>query len=509
MFKFLSCESILILIAALFVQTGATSQVINPKRELRGVWIATVANIDWPSSPGLTVERQKKELLKILDHHEDLGINALFFQIRPTTDAFYAKGEELWSYYLSGKQGKAPDPFYDPLQFLIDEAHYRGMELHAWFNPYRAANDNDPNKVSEDHISKLMPEWFFEYEGKTYFDPGIPAVREYIESVVLNVVENYDIDGIHFDDYFYPYPGKEMLPDSISFLKYGEANFDRIEDWRRNNVDLLVESLTKVIHDAKPYVKFGISPFAIWRNEKEDPRGSESNGFTNYDGLYADVYNWMENQWLDYVMPQIYFPFHYTPAPFEKLLKWWGDNRFGRHVYVGQGVYRAEQNKNGWEDRSQLPRQVKSIRQDANAQGSVYFSSKSLSNNLGGFRDSLRHRYYRFPALLPPMPWLDNAAPASPVNLRHTQIDRFVRLRWDDPESRDTPYGYIVYRFGENENINFERPDNIIHISFDSDKTFFFDTNVRKGKSYRYYVSSLDRLKNEGHAIGIQVQVHE
>ncbi|WP_220273422.1 glycoside hydrolase family 10 protein [Pontibacter diazotrophicus] len=225
---------------------------LSPKREFRGVWVATVSNIDWPSkpAPGTTSSVQKQELIQILDEHQKTGINAIMLQVRPSTDAFYAKSREQWSMFLTGKQGVAPQPFYDPLEFAIEEAHKRGMELHAWFNPYRATNNLIDSLTSAAHITRTQPDLFFTYGGKKYFNPGLPEVRAYITGVIMDVVRNYDIDGVHFDDYFYPYPGKEALPDSITFQQYN-SGFDSIEDWRRNNVDVLIQALSDSIHAEK------------------------------------------------------------------------------------------------------------------------------------------------------------------------------------------------------------------------------------------------------------------
>lgn len=490
----------LILVFLIATQNGilAQNQSSAPLYEFRGVWIATVANIDWPSNPGLSTQDQKRELRWILDEHQRMGLNAIIFQVRPTADAFFAKGKEPWSYYLTGKQGEAPVPMYDPLDFAIKAAHDRNMELHAWFNPYRASQDSDRRKRSSDHISYTKPDWFFKYGNKTYFNPGLPEVREYLVNVVLDVVRNYDVDGIHLDDYFYPYPGEESLPDSMTYEKYGAGEFSSINDWRRHNVDLLVKELNEKIHKVKPYVKFGISPFAIWRNKTEDPRGSETNGFTNYDGLFADVYKWLEEGWLDYVNPQIYFPFQYPPAAFEKLLDWWSENSFGTQVYIGQAPYRSLEGKNGWEDWSQLPRQVRALRHKENIVGSVYFSSRSLMNNMAGFADSLQNDLYQNPALPPPMKWLDSIPPAPPQKIRPTVIDRFVRLRWESikkAKDNEEAYGYVVYRFEGNERIDLEDAAYIHGISF-KQEPFYFDTKCEPGKKYRYVVRIMDRVKN-------------
>lgn len=476
-----------------------------PKREFRGVWIATVQNIDWPSKPkqGVDSQQQMQELVDIFDAHQKTGINAVMLQVRPSADAFYAKGREQWSMFLTGKQGTLPEPFYDPLEFAIEEAHKRGMELHAWINPYRASTSLVDSLVSTEHISRIQPDWFFTYGDKKYFNPGLPEVRHYLVDVIMDVVRNYDIDGIHFDDYFYPYPGKAALPDSITYMlhKQGIAN---VEDWRRNNVDQLIKDLSEAIKKEKKHVKFGISPFAIWRNKAQDPNGSESSGgLSGYSALYADARKWMQEGWLDYINPQLYFPFGYTPAPYEKLLDWWAANSYGKHVYIGQGVYRAMEDREGWRDRQQLPNQVRYLRANPRVQGSVYFSSRSLTNNLAGFRDSLQHDLYRYPALQPVMPWLGMAKPAQPENVREDKfLLVFPRLRkaiirWDYPDQEEDVYGFVVYRFDENEPINLEHARNIRRIQFNDYELGFFDKTAERGKTYKYVVTSIDRLKNE------------
>ncbi|RYE52282.1 MAG: glycoside hydrolase, partial [Sphingobacteriales bacterium] len=270
-------------ISDLFAQTTAK---IAPKREFRGVWVATVENIDWPSKPGLTADQQKQELIGILEQHKANGINAIMLQIRPAADAFYSRSREPWSKWLTGKQGLAPAPGYDPLEFAINEAHLRGMELHAWFNPYRASMGAS-TVFSPDHMTQKRPDLFFTYGGKKQFDPGIPEVRDYIIQVVLDVVKGYDIDGVHFDDYFYPYRIEgQKINDAATYSKYNQG-FGNIADWRRNNVNILIKSLNDSIHYHKKHVKFGISPFGIWRNFKEDTLGSRTNGLSNYGELYA------------------------------------------------------------------------------------------------------------------------------------------------------------------------------------------------------------------------------
>ncbi|MHC2992368.1 glycoside hydrolase [Pontibacter sp. HJ8] len=494
-----------LLIALLLCSATLFAQQTNqpPKREFRGVWIATVQNIDWPSKPkpGVDSETQKQELLSILDEHQRTGINAIMLQIRPSTDALYAKGREQWSMFLTGKQGKAPAPFYDPLEFAIAEAHKRGMELHAWINPYRATTSLVDSLTSPDHITRTTPDWFFTYDDKKYFNPGLPEVQQYLVDVIMDVVRHYDVDGIHFDDYFYPYPGKTPLPDSASYTRYGQ-NFASIEDWRRNNVDVLIKTLSDSIHAEKKHMKFGISPFGIWRNQAQDSLGSESNGLSGYSALYADARKWVQEGWVDYINPQLYFPFHYKAAPYEKLLDWWAANANGKHVYIGQGVYRAMEDREGWRDKQQLPNQVRYLRENPAVQGSVYFSSKSLTNNLAGFRDSLQYDFYRYPALQPTMPWLGELAPVAPLKLREDKFLFFRRwkkakLKWDSPDQQEKVYGYVVYRFDENEPINLEQSKSILKITFDGSMNSFHDESAERGKSYQYVVTAIDRLKNE------------
>ncbi len=490
----------ILFLLSLPVYINAKENSGNPKREFRGVWVATVANIDWPSKPGLSTETQKAELIRILDNHQKSGINAIMLQIRPATDALYGKGRELWSRFLTGTQGKAPSPYYDPLDFAISEAHKRGMELHAWFNPYRATFNLIDSHTSPMHITKQRPEWFFTYGGKKLFNPGIPEVREYIVKVIMDVVKNYDIDGVHFDDYFYPYPeSNQTLRDHETFYKYG-SQFRKIEDWRRNNVDTLIHVLSDSIHAEKSYVKFGISPFGIWRNLSQDPDGSESTGFDGYGKLYANARKWVKSGWLDYINPQIYFPFYYTVAPYEKLVDWWSRNTFGKHLYVGQGAYRAMENRPGWSDRAQIIDQVRYLRNNERVQGSVFFSSKSLTNNLAGVNESLRRDFYRYPALQPAMSWLDPVDPLPPAEVAAKAVTKGVLINWKAPlkaSDGDLAYGYVVYRFEQGEKIDTERADRIVKITFDSAQTSFTDNAVSADHTYNYIVRSIDRLKNE------------
>ncbi|MGN6616748.1 MAG: glycoside hydrolase family 10 protein, partial [Ilyomonas sp.] len=294
----------------------------SPKYEFRAVWVATVENIDWPSRKGLSTEEQKAEFIRLLDMNKRNGMNAIIMQIRPVADAFYPSPFEPWSEYLTGKQGVAPNPYYDPLKFMIEETHKRGMEFHAWLNPYRAVFNIYKSSVAPNHITRTHPEWFLNYGDKKYFDPGQPEAMEFVAKVVKDIVSRYDLDGIHMDDYFYPYriPGKDF-PDNKTYLKYGDGLTK--DDWRRSNCDSIIKLIHDVIIDTKPMVKFGISPFGVWRNKSKDPMGSDTRaGVTNYDDLYADILLWLKEGWIDYVAPQLYWEIGHPLCDYETLLNW-------------------------------------------------------------------------------------------------------------------------------------------------------------------------------------------
>jgi len=391
-------SSLMVMLSALLIGNSMAQTPVKP--EFRGVWIATVSNIDWPVTPTVNSEIQKASFVKLLDMHQANGINAIIMQIRPATDALYPSPYEPWSEWLTGKQGQPPVPYYDPLEFMIAEAHKRGMEFHAWMNPYRAVFNIGKSSISATHITRVHPEWFLNYGDKKYFDPGNKEAQQYVVEVVRDVVKRYDIDAIHFDDYFYPYriPNKEFL-DGKSYTKYGKG-MDK-DEWRRSNVDSVILKLHTVIKTTNPHCQFGISPFGVWRNSDKDPIGSLTKaGQTNYDDLYADILLWLRNSWIDYVAPQLYWEFGHPLVAFETLSKWWGEHTYGKNCYIGLGMYRAGSNT-AWRDKTQLPKQIEEIRKNPNLQGMIFFSSKSIEKNLNGWSDSLRLKYFKEPAPLP------------------------------------------------------------------------------------------------------------
>ena len=387
---------------------------VSPAYEFRAVWVATVSNIDWPSRKNLSVEQQKQEFTRLLDMHQANGMNAVIVQVRPAADALYPSPYEPWSEFLTGRQGVAPAPYYDPLEFMINETHKRGMEFHAWLNPYRAVFNMLTSSVAPDHLTKTKPDWFLVYGGKKYFNPGLPEVRQHTVKVVKDLVARYNIDGVHMDDYFYPYriEGKEF-PDQKTYAQYGRGLSK--DDWRRSNCDSVIYELFTAIRSVKPKMRFGISPFGIWRNKSQDPMGSDTRGGqTNYDDLYADILLWLQKGWIDYVTPQLYWERGHKLADYDVLLKWWNEHAYGKHLYIGHGIYRAGTNA-AWRNPDEIPAEIRELRKYNTTQGSIYFNSKVFEKNPNGWNDSLRNNYYRHPALIPAMPWIDNAIPSQPL----------------------------------------------------------------------------------------------
>lgn len=401
-------------IPAISFCTAAQNRDAGPRTEMRGVWIATVANIDWPSRPGLSSRQQKAEFDSLLNVLQSMNMNAVFVQVRPAGDALYKSKIVPMSAFLTGKQGRQPDdPSYDPLAYMVAAAHRRGMEFHAWMNPYRATWDADTAALDKKHPLKSLPAskkraWFFRYSKKWYFNPANQEVRDYLTSVVKEVVTGYEVDGIHFDDYYYPYKetGLDLdsaLNDYADFVA-GNRGLANIHDWRRDNVSKLIKSVSEVINSTKPGVQFGISPFGVWRNKDKDPDGSDTRaGITCYDDSYADVLLWLKKDWIDYVAPQLYWSIGYQPADFRILLDWWGKKTKGKKLYVGHAAYKVNSaiNDPNWKDPGEISRQIGLVRSNPGAGGSIFFSLNTLLKNELGFRESLVANQYRYPAISP------------------------------------------------------------------------------------------------------------
>jgi uncharacterized lipoprotein YddW (UPF0748 family) len=389
------------------------------RREFRGVWVASVDNIDWPSARGLSTREQQDELIAILDRAVALRLNAVILQVRPAADALYASQYEPWSEYLTGKMGRAPNPWYDPLEFAVNEAHKRGLELHAWFNPYRARHPSARSAPSPNHISVTNPELVKRYGQHLWMDPGEPAVRQRTIDVVLDVVNRYDIDGVHVDDYFYPYKEKDRrgnnieFPDASSYRRYRNSGgtLGR-DDWRRENVDSLIHQVYVRIKAAKPWVKFGISPFGTWRPGYPPQMGGR---FDSYAELYGDSRKWILNGWADYFTPQLYWPTDHPALSYTILLPWWVEqNAKGRHMWPGNYVDKVTGTPTGWPAQELLD-QIALTRAQPGATGNVYFSMRSLMYGRDGLPEKMVAGPYATKALVPASPWLDSVPPAAPI----------------------------------------------------------------------------------------------
>lgn len=418
-----------------------------PPREFRAAWIASVNNIDWPSRPGLSTAEQQAELIAILDRSVALNLNALILQVRPAADALYASSLEPWSAYLTGTMGQAPEPFYDPLAFAVEEAHKRGLELHAWFNPFRAKHAAYRGEFAESHLSRTQPGLVRSYGRSLWMDPGDPEVHRHSLAVIMDVVNRYDVDGVHIDDYFYPYQERDSVtnapipfPDDSTFALYG-GGMQR-DDWRRLNVDRFVGHLYFAVHAAKPHVKVGVSPFGIWR--PGFPAGVT--GFDAYASIYADARKWLNNGWLDYFSPQLYWRHDSPGQSYAALLAWWvGENTRRRHIWVGNFTSRTDTvaGPQTWRA-SELLRQIELTRAQPGASGNVHFSMRGLMRNRDSIADLLRRGPYSEPALVPASPWLDSLPPATPVVVLQRDPatrDRSVELR---PGSAELPWLWCV-----------------------------------------------------------------
>jgi uncharacterized lipoprotein YddW (UPF0748 family) len=474
-----------------------------PKHELRGAWIATFANIDWPSANTLPVAAQQAELLQLLDQLRSAGFNAVYFQVRSQCDAMYESQLEPWSADLTGRQGRAPSPAYDPLAFLIAACRQRGLEVHAWFNPFRAVS-NAVNLASfaPTHLARTRPEWLLAQGSLRILDPGLPPVREHVINVLLDVLRRYDVDGIHFDDYFYPYPPSSgpAFNDDATFAA-DPRGFTNRQDWRRDNINLFIQRTQESIRAVKPWVKFGVSPFGIWRNRASDPAGSATNGLQSYSDIYADSRKWIQQAWVDYLTPQLYWSVGFSVANYGVLLPWWNALGGSRHVYSGLAAYKVNNGgtDSNWSQPAQLPDQVRLNRQQPNVRGQTFFSARSVTGNPLGLRDALRDDLFRTPALLPPMPWKDDQPPPPVSNLTAQLGSHGVQLTWVAPPPTGNPLDqvrqFVVYR-STSSAINREEAANIVRITAHEGETSFTDPGLPPG-TYYYTVTALDRLHNE------------
>ncbi|MEV4005521.1 family 10 glycosylhydrolase [Actinomadura sp. NPDC049753] len=468
-------------------------------RQLRGMWIASVGNIDWPKDPRASAADQRRQFTRLLDTASAMNMNAVFVQIRPNSDAFYDSPYEPWSQWLTGTQGK--NPGYDVLAFMIKEAHARNLEFHAWFNPYRVSRHDDLKKLSPKSPARKHPDWVRKYGKGLWYDPGLPQVRDLAANAVMDVVTKYDIDAVHFDDYFYPYPEDGDFPDDAAFKAYGGGM--KRADWRRRNVDTLVESLSGRIHAAKPWVRFGISPFGVWRNKSSDPAGSPTAALQSYDDIYADTRKWIKRGWLDYVTPQLYWPIGDARADYAELAPWWARQVEGTGVQltIGQAAYRVGEDA-AWRKPAELSRHLTLNAKYPQISGDVFFSASDIAANRRGSAARIRADHYTRPAV-PPVPARrggqapppvqgTTAAPATGKDGKDGKGVKGVKVTWRASQGAAS---YAVYRVeGAKPGCAPVDPRRLIA---DVRGGGIIDPTAKPGRSYTYSVTALDRLHHE------------
>lgn len=468
------------------------------KREFRGAWLQTVYQGQYAS---MSKNEMQRYFTDLLDRLERAGINALVFQVRPSADTFYPSKLEPWSKFLTGRQGKAPVPNWDPMAFLIEECHKRNMEFHAWLNPYRVTTSKN-EVLTFNHIYHQHPEWFVEYDGKTYFDPGLPQSRKHIREVVKDIVTRYDVDAIHMDDYFYPYPVNGVpFPDDASFRAYHKKmgfSSNQRDDWRRQNVNILIKGLHEDIRSIKPWVRFGISPFGIYRNKRNDPAGSKTNGLQNYDDLYADVLRWTREGWVDYMMPQLYWEIGHKAADYKTLIEWWNENGNDRPLYIGQSISRSLDEKQDLSKTDKhFDRKISMSRELPYIDGNCFWYGYQIANNEHKIASALVRKYHRTPALIPAYRHIDTKAPAKIRKLKAKWTEEGYKLIWKRKETEDEMQKQIyfaVYRFENGEKVDLEKPGALVGLTRE---TFYLLPYESGDTKYRYVVTAIDRMHNE------------
>ena len=452
----------------------------QPKREFRGAWIQCVNG----QFRGMATEAMQQTLSYQLDELQKDGCNAIIFQVRPECDALYESRLEPWSYYLTGQQGQAPSPYWDPLAWMIAQCHKRGMELHAWINPYRAKTKT-AHLNARNHVVVQHPEWTFQYDGLTLLNPALKACRDYICDVVRDIVTRYDVDGLHIDDYFYPYPVKGVrIPDDAQYQANNYGLSDR-GDWRRLNVNLFIEQLYQTVHTAKPWVKVGVSPFGIYRNQRNAPEGSRTNGLQNYDDLYADVLLWDREGWMDYCVPQIYWEIGNKAADYDELIHWWNDHLTHADLYIGEDVERTAKFH-------QQAQKMALYGSSQRVRGTVLWYAKAAVDNVGNYGTQLRNVYWRYPALQPVQKLVSKKVPGKPRKVKQFSTDGQRVVFWTAPKSKDwqtEAVRYVVYRFQPGERVDTDDPTKIVAVT---GQTFYEAT-----QSGTYVVTALNRVQGE------------
>ena len=498
-FKGLLSAILLLLVVSCATQkhTGKSvaSEEVYPKREFRGAWIQAVNG----QFQGMNEKQMKGYLVGMLDNLQKMNVNAILFQVRVEGDALYESHFEPWSRFITGRQGNSPG--WDPLAFMVEECHRRNMELHAWINPYRARTKGT-KFVAPNHMSKKRPANFIEYEGQLYFNPSLQTNRDHICGIVRDILNRYDVDGLHIDDYFYPYPakGKEFADDKW-FRESGMADKG---EWRRENVNHLIYQLHQTVREVKPWVKFGVSPFGIYRNGRTWENGSKTNGLQCYDDLNADVLKWIDEGWVDYCIPQVYWEIGHPAADYAELVKWWAKYASGRPLYIGQDVNRTVKAKDGNQQEEKYAMQ----RAESGVQGSCFWDASSAANNVDGYRDYLSNGIYRYPALMPLAPFIDGKAPAKVGGIKLLEDENGKLLVWlqnkdNGGDFMNEPHRYVVYRFGKGETVNLKKPENIVQIT---SHPFYRIPSSLDGE-YTFVVTVLDRLQNESAGVKCKVKL--
>ncbi|MBO4800983.1 MAG: family 10 glycosylhydrolase [Bacteroidaceae bacterium] len=488
-------KSLLLVLTALLTVSCAQAQESvsgQPKREFRGAWIQAV-NGQWQ---GVGRDAMQAELTRELNELQADGINAILFQVRVEGDALYASSLEPWSRYLTGQQGTPPSPYWDPLQWMIEQCHARGMELHAWINPYRAKTKGT-QALATTHYAIQHPERCFDYDGLKIFDPGLPENRAFICQVAQDIVSRYDVDGLHIDDYFYPYPVAGVaIPDDAAYAAYGGGR-DR-GDWRRENVNTFIRELFETIRATKPWVKFGVSPFGIYRNQRSWAQGSATTGLQNYDDLYADVLLWDAQGWIDYNIPQIYWEIGHKAADYETLIRWWSAQPHNRPLIIGQDVDRTVSHLDLQNPQHhQLTAKMRLQRGLPGIDGSCQWYARAVADNKGSYGTMLRQVYHRLPALQPLMPWIDGKAPGKVRKLKPVWTEDGYILFWTAPKAKsemDEARQYVVYRFPKGARVNTDEPACIYCITPNTFIRLPYEDGQTK---WTFAVTALDRLQNE------------
>ena len=468
----------------------------NTVREFRGAWIQCVNG----QFMGMSTADMQKTLTYQLDELQKDGANAIIFQVRPECDALYNSSIEPWSRFLTGEQGKAPSPYWDPLQWMIEQCHKRGMELHAWINPYRAKTKTT-HVLSPKHIAHKRRDLVFEYDGQYILNPAYDENRQYICHVVGDILRRYDVDRLHIDDYFYPYPAAGCTIPDEQLYRRNPGGHSNIGDWRRYNVNLFMKEMHDTIRAVKPWVKFGVSPFGIYRNKKSDPNGSDTRGLQNYDDLYADVLLWINNGWVDYCVPQIYWQIGHPTADYKTLIQWWDRNASARPLYIGEDVertvkYKDDDNPN----QHQMPAKYKLHDFANNVQGTVLWYAKAAVDNIGNYGMMLRNVYWRNPALQPLMPFISKKQPGKPRKVKMVWTSDGPMLFWTAPKTKSkskdwasNAHQYAVYCDGT-----------LVAVTSD---TFFKLPYVDGKTKHTYVVTSLNRIHNESKAVKKKIKL--